>query len=108
MRNYGLKLVAYESGQHLVGVNGGENNKKLTDLFKQANADARMGKIYQNNLSHWKQAGGDLICSFNSMGPWSKWGSWGLLQNTMDDPKKSAKFSAIVAWAKAQGQQMGL
>ena len=38
---YDLKLVAYEGGQHLVGVMGGENNEKLTQLFAQANKSPR-------------------------------------------------------------------
>ena len=33
---YAIKLVAYEGGQHLVGVMGGENNQKMTDLFLRA------------------------------------------------------------------------
>ncbi len=107
VNDYGIKLVAYESGQHLVGIQGGENNQQLTDLFVKANSDPRMGEIYTKNLNHWQQAGGDLICSFNSMGQWTKWGSWGLLRNRNEDTAKSPKFSAIVAWAKAQGQQIG-
>lgn len=105
-QEYALKLVAYESGQHLVGIKGAENNQKLTDLFVKANADERMKDIYSNNLAHWENAGGDLICSFNSMEQWAKYGSWGLLQNRSEDPKKSAKFSAVIEWAKAQGQPM--
>ncbi len=106
-KDYGIRLVAYESGQHLVGIQGGENNKKLTDLFVKANADSRMGEIYTKNLNYWQQAGGDLICSFNSMGQWTKWGSWGLLRNRNEDKTKSPKFSAVVAWAKTQGQTIG-
>jgi len=107
VKDYGIKLVAYESGQHLVGIQGGENNQQLTDLFVKANADARMGDIYTKNLNHWQQAGGDLICSFNSMGQWTKWGSWGLLRNRNEDAAKSPKFSAVVAWASALGQKIG-
>ena len=32
-RKYGLQLIAYEGGPHLVGVGGAENNPALTALF---------------------------------------------------------------------------
>ena len=52
---YGLALIAYEAGQHLVGVGGGENNDALTALFHQANADPRMGELYQAYLRGWQE-----------------------------------------------------
>ena len=103
---YGLKLVAYESGQHLVGALGTENNDAITKLFTEANADPRMGEVYSQNLNTWAQAGGDLICSYYSVGKWSKWGSWGLLQYYDDVP--TAKFKAVLDWAKSRGQKMRL
>ncbi|MES2547714.1 MAG: hypothetical protein V4575_08400 [Pseudomonadota bacterium] len=103
---YGLKLVAYEAGQHAVGVGGGENNEQLNDLFYRANTDARMGDIYSKSLTAWTQSGGDLICHFNSVGSWSKWGSWGLLQRYDDVVANSPKFTATIQWAISRGQKM--
>jgi hypothetical protein len=105
---YGLNLVAYESGQHLVGVSGAENNDKLTQLFKQVNADQRMGDIYAKSLAMWTQLGGDLSCSYYSVGGWSKWGSWGLLQHYADLPKSSPKLMATIKWAISRGQKMAI
>lgn len=106
--DYSLKLVAYETGQHLVGVGGGENNERLNSLLFSANADARMGEIYAKNLMAWAQHGGDLTCSYNSVGVWSKWGSWGLLQYHDDAPASSPKFVASVKWAISRGQKMAI
>ena len=103
---YGLKLVAYEAGQHLAGVAGAENNEQLTQLFLKANADTRMGKLYTQYLSAWANNGGDLLCHYNSVGEWSKWGSWGLLQYYHDKP--TPKLKAVVDWANAHGQKMRL
>ena len=103
---YGLKLVAYEAGQHLVGVAGAENNGQLTQLFLKANADARMGELYTQYLNAWANNGGDLHCHYNSVGTWSKWGSWGLLQYYNDKP--TPKFKAVIDWANAHGQKMRL
>src|SRR5690606_13171413 len=38
-----LSVIAYEGGQHLVGVFGVQNNDAITDLFTAANRDPRMG-----------------------------------------------------------------
>ncbi len=43
---YGSRLVPYEGGQHLVGIRGAENDDALTALLTAANADPRMGKLY--------------------------------------------------------------
>jgi hypothetical protein len=101
---YGLKLVAYEGGQHLVGVGGSENNTTLTALLQAANAHPRMGGIYEKYLDAWVREGGDLFCSFSSVSRWSKWGSWGLMQYYDDDPAKSPKFAATMRWARKLGQ----
>lgn len=89
-RRYGLRLFAYEGGQHLVGHAGAENNDKLTELFIAANRDERMGKLYERHLQVWAEAGGDLYALFASMGEPSKWGSWGLLEFEGDQRPKWA------------------
>jgi hypothetical protein len=95
---HGLKLMAYESGQHLVGVSGGENNEPMTKLFNDANRDPRMGALYTQYLDAWKAAGGDTMCLFSSIGPWGKSGSWGLMefydQTAADEPK----YKAVTEW----------
>ncbi len=103
---FGLKLVAYEGGQHMVGVGGGENNEAMNKLFYAANAHKRMGDIYAKYFDAWTKAGGDVFCYFSSVGNWSKWGSWGALQYYDDDPAKSPKFMAIMRWAKQCGQNV--
>ena len=105
---YGLRLVAYEGGQHMVGVGGGENNETMTKLFHTANAHPRMGEIYEKYFDAWTDAGGGLFCYFSSVGSWSKWGSWGIMQYYDDDPKQSPKFMATMRWARQCGQQVQL
>jgi hypothetical protein len=105
---YGLMLLAYEGGQHMVGVAGGENNETMTRLFHAANAHPRMAEIYEKYYDAWTTAGGDLFCYFSSVGRWSKWGSWGILQYYDDDPTRSPKVTATLRWARARGQQVNL
>lgn len=92
----GLRLVAYEGGQHLVGYGGAENNEKLTELFHAANRHPRMKALYLDYLAGWKQSGGALMAIFSSMGTYSKWGSWGLFEYHGQDPAEAPKYQAVM------------
>jgi len=92
---YGVQLIAYEAGQHLVGAGGAENDEQLTRLFLAANRSKRMGELYTRFLDGWLAAGGGLCCLYDSVGPWTKWGSWGLLEYP-DEP--TPKYETVVEW----------
>lgn len=95
-RRFGVDLVAYEGGQHLVGFNGAENEDLLTDLFINANRSPRMYDLYKRHLRHWTTQGGGLFVAFNDIGAPSKWGSWGALEY-LDQPLAEApKERALV------------
>jgi len=91
----GLKLLTYESGQHLVGVEGAENNEKLMKLFQAANRHPRMKELYLQDMRNWQNAGGNLFCIFASVGGYSKWGSWGVLEYADQDEATAPKLQAI-------------
>jgi hypothetical protein len=93
-KRFGVGLIAYEGGQHLVGVGPGESDARLEKLFRAANRDPRMGELYRAHLAQWHEAGGGLYTLFNSMGDYSKWGSWGLLEHEAD---MTPKWQAIAA-----------
>lgn len=95
-RQRGLRLVAYEGGQHLVGYGGAENNEKLTELFHAANRHPRMRQLYLDYLAGWKHSGGTLMAVFSSMGTYSKWGSWGLLEYHGQSPAEAPKYQAVL------------
>lgn len=97
-KKFGVELVAYEGGQHLVGYGGAENDILLTDLFISANRNPRMYDLYKRHLRHWKTQGGGLFVAFNDIGSPSKWGSWGareyLDQPLAEAPKERALVEA--------------
>ena len=103
-KRYGVKLIAYEGGQHLVGHAGAENNDKLTGLFQAANRDPRMGGLYLQHLAHWQASGGGLYVLFNSMGEYTKWGSWGLLEA---EGVPNAKWDAVQSLLANAGKPSG-
>ncbi len=106
--NFGVQLIAYESGQHLVGIRGAENNDQLTELLHQVNRHPRMGEIYRRYYDAWEEAGGDLNCAYSSIAQWSKWGSWGLMEFADDRPEDNPKFLSTLEWASRHGQKVQL
>lgn len=101
---YGLKLIAYEGGQHFVGVRNVQNSDAVTKLGRAINLHPRMGLLYRKYLDVWAREGGDLFCLFASLDPGSKYGNWGLLEYYDDNPARMPKFMAVMEWAKARGQ----
>jgi hypothetical protein len=96
--NYDLTLTCYEAGQHLSGFMGAENNPQLIEVFFAANRHPIMGEIYREYYDAWKEMGGDLLAVFSSIGAWSKWGTWGLMQYMTDDPREQPKMKATLDW----------
>lgn len=90
-----LQLLSYEAGQHLAGFGGAENNDQLTKLFHAANRHPGMKQLYTDYLRHWNAVGGGLSCIFSSMGRFSKWGSWGLLEHAGQKLEETPKWQAV-------------
>lgn len=101
---YGLTLIAYEAGQHLVGIHGGENNDEMTRLFHAANRHPRMGDIYRKYFAAWEANRGGVMAMFASVSQWSKWGSWGLMEFYNETPAEHPKMAATLEQAAAWGQ----
>jgi hypothetical protein len=88
-KQQGLELLSYESGQHLVGTNGVQENKAIGDLLIAANRDPRMGAIYQEYYTTLDELGIDMSINYTDVSRYNKWGSWGILENIgqSDSPK---------------------
>jgi hypothetical protein len=94
----GLELVAYEGGQHLVGVSGNENNNELTALFVATNRHPDMRDIYLNDLRRWDAEGGKLFMAFTHVYETSKWGAWGMLESLYQDRNTAYKWLGVMDW----------
>ena len=93
--SYGVRLISYEGGQHMVGVLGAQNDDKLSTLFDAFNRDPRIKEMYANYLAGWKQAGGELFVHFNDSSTFSKWGRWGTLEYVSQPRANAPKFDAV-------------
>lgn len=91
-RYYDLKFLAYEGGQHLQDhIDAGNAAAKVA-----ANRDPRMGQAIETYLRGWNALGGDLFLYFTLSGGYSKWGSWGLVDDiTNSSPKYEAALRVM-------------
>lgn len=91
---YGVDMIAYEGGSHMVGVGLVVDNDRITQLFTSANRAPEMKPLYLDYLQQWKDMGGGLFMQFVNTGGYSKWGSWGaseyLGQPLSEAPKADA------------------
>ncbi len=95
---YGVELIAYEGGQHLVGYFGAEGNDSLTELLISVNRDPRMGDLYTEYLNQWYGLGGGLFMNFSHIASPSQWGSWGILEYQNQPRAEAPKYDAIMRY----------
>jgi hypothetical protein len=101
---HNVRLIAYEGGQHLVGVEGAENNQALVDLFTAANRSPRMYDLYRKHLRHWFDAGGGLYVVFSYVDKPRKFGSWGVMEYLDQPVSEAPKYRAVLDFfAKKDG-----
>lgn len=99
---HGVRLIAYEGGQHLAGVDGVQDDAALNAVFDAVNRHPRMKSIYLRYLDAWRNSGGGLFTHFVNCGPYTKWGRWGALER-LDQPRAAApKFDALMTFLESE------
>lgn len=102
---YGVKLIAYEGGQHMVAfLRDQELVKKISATMHACNRHPRMGEMYWKYYDQWAQIGGDVFAVFSSIGAYSNHGAWGLAEFQDSRPAEYPKLDATLRWAKNHGQ----
>lgn len=82
---YGLQLVMYEGGSHVVGIGAMANNEKLTEFFIHFNYTDHMGTLYERLIAGWDALGGGAFAAYSDVYAPTKWGSWGARRYLTDD-----------------------
>ena len=104
---YGLKLIAYEGGQHMVAfMNDQPQVKKISATMHACNRHPRMGELYKRYYDEWAKLGGDTFAVFSSIGQYSNHGAWGLAEYQDSRPADYPKLAATLRWAKQHGQNI--
>lgn len=105
-RQYGVDLVHYEAGQHVIGFNpeirqpdgstrGGFIN---LDVKAAAQDDPRMGDLYRRLFERQQRFGARLFMHFHDIDPGGRFGWWGLW--TRVDAPDGPKAAAVLQFAR--------
>ncbi|MGH8102913.1 MAG: hypothetical protein ACREJQ_00150 [bacterium] len=95
-KKYGVKLITYEGGQHLVALGSYQNDTTLNALFDDANRDARMGGLYSRHLQDWSDAsGGQLFVHFTNLSRYGIYGRFGSLEYQAQPRTSAPKYDAL-------------
>ncbi|QTR51857.1 hypothetical protein J8380_14680 [Candidatus Thiothrix anitrata] len=100
-RSFGVDLIAYEGGQHLVDWNTKSNDQHPNNLFYQANRHPQMGVIYKRLLEGWRQAGGKLFVHYTSPRIYQKYGSFGAKEFITQPDSKAPKHQAMINFSRS-------
>ena len=93
---YGVDLVAYEGGQHLVAYQTHSNKEGANPHLIKANKDDRMAKLYYDFLKGWKEAGGKLFVAFSAPRDYNWIGSWGIKEYITQNPDVAPKYRGLM------------
>ena len=91
---YGLPLLAYEGGQHLVAWNSADRVYVNESLKASAQDDPRMGQVLRDLAAVWADKGGALFDYYTIFSTYGRSGYWGLLQ--ANGTAGSEKWDAIL------------
>ncbi len=100
---YGIKLSAYEGGQHMTFTGNLTGDRALINenLFLAGNRDPRMGQAFSNYFTDWKEAGGSLFMVFESTGKWGRFGAFSLKEHQQQALSETPKLADTLAFIDA-------
>lgn len=95
-----LTMLAYEGGQHLVGVGEVQSDARATALFHGANRHATMGTLYGQYLDAWRRNNGQLFVHFVHTQLPTEWGVFGLIERPDQSRAESPKLDAVLRFVE--------
>ena len=96
-RKHSLVLKGYEAGSHDTSTRFPRDAQdRMAAVFAAAHRHPGMREVYREYHAHWVEAGGEVLCQYNDIGPWSKWGLWGALERVTQDPASSPKYLGLL------------
>ncbi len=101
----GLQLVAYEGGTHVLAP---QDNPALIAKLAALNNNPGMKAVYANLLQNWDGLYAEfgpnavgVLNHYSDISRYGKYGYWGLLQSTYQNPVTSPRYQAIVEQVSA-------
>ncbi|MDB6176898.1 hypothetical protein PAF17_05180 [Paracoccus sp. Z330] len=84
-RKYGLDLVMYEGGSHVVASGALADDEELTSFLVALNYAPGMGDLYRRLMRGWERFSDQPFNFYTAFGGPSRYGSWGVLRYLDDD-----------------------
>ncbi|MDO9524948.1 MAG: hypothetical protein Q7J57_05330, partial [Gemmobacter sp.] len=84
-KQFGLDLVMYEGGTHVVGLGMQVDDAALAEFFVHLNYSPEMATLYRDLLDGWAGLTDAPFNAFVDVQRPSRWGSWGALRHLSDD-----------------------
>lgn len=100
VKQYGVDLVAYEGGQHLVAYGTHSNKEGSNPFLIAANKDQRMAQLYYNFLRDWKAVGGKMFVAFSAPRDYNWIGSWGIKEYITQNINQAPKYRGLMYFQK--------
>ena len=97
---FGVDMIAYEGGQHLVDWKSRNTTSHPTALMIKANKDWRMAKAYSVFMQGWKDNGGKLFVNFSAPRTYQWFGSWGTKEYITQPDSKAPKHRALMQFSR--------
>ena len=104
-KNRGMQLVVYEGGTHVLPPS---NNTELVAKIAQLNDDPRIKEVYSKLLKSWdnlyKEFGESsvgVLNHYSDISRYGKYGYWGLLQSTYQNPETAPRYQVIKDYVSA-------
>ena len=94
-RKYGLRMIAYEAGQHLIDGDVG--------AMAAVNRSEGMYDLYKRYIADWKSRFNDTLVLFNSSSQISGWGAWGLREYAGQPLSQTPKRKAAIEMGRHSG-----
>jgi hypothetical protein len=63
-----------------------------------------MKELYLEDLKNWQEIGGSTFCVFSSVGKYTKWGSWGVMEWSDQKETEAPKMMALREFLKQPGK----
>ena len=94
-RQYGMGLVMYEGGTHVVVRPEDHGDTELAAFFETLNYAPQMGELYRALIAGWQRLTPAPFMAYMDIGKPSIWGSWGALRFLGDrNPRWDALMEA--------------
>jgi hypothetical protein len=100
LKRYGVEMIAYEGGQHLVAYKTHSKKEGTNPILIKANKDKRMANLYYQFLQGWKKAGGKLFVAFSAPREYNHIGSWGIKEYITQSINEAPKYQGLMYFKK--------